>query len=377
MRMKRTSLALASVVALSTGTYFAMAPSAACCGDGAIAAQGAITAGATVTSAISAASGSIVTMLTRIDLTLSNGFGKLYSEMAKQTASQRVMEEGRITTDNEMYLTERAADALLDYQLSPRACYEKQAAGAVDSAGVTVANTVKDLNREFTQRTLHTTNTAAAVAQIYTDHADKFCSAQDAKLGRCSTAAAQDLQNADVNAGNLLSRDALTGDYLVGAQAFMRNVANPIPTQQIPVGWEKTEQGKAFIAGQLVEQGRASVAANSFSNMIAMRKVVPGLGTAAQLNVPDVSTQQLIKAQTDGRFLSANWYNMIAGMSMNNLLREQNKMQAFDLWLSQQRYAQLERIEAVLATDLAASVKRDSEARLAVARQAAARGKAD
>lgn len=373
--MKRTSIALACVITLSIGGYFATAPSAACCGDGAIAAQGAISAGASVTGAVSAASGSIITVLQQIDMTISNGFGKMYTEMSKQTASARVIEQGAVQADTQLYLEEKRSAAEMDYELSPRACYEKQAAGAVDNAGVTVATTLQNLNRDFADRTLHTVNTAGAVDAVFKDHADKFCSTKDAQLGRCRTPASADIQNADVRADNLLSRDALNNDQYAGAVAFMRNVTNPIPTQQVPVGWEKTAQGRAFVSGQLVEQGRASVAANSLANMIAMRKVVPGLGTAAQLNVPDVSTMQLIKSQTDGRFLSAEWYNMIAGMSLNNLLREQNKMQAFDLWLSMQSYAQMERVEAVLATDLAASVKRDSEARLASARVAAAKSK--
>lgn len=373
--MKRTYVTLSLVIALAIGGWFATAPSAACCGDGAIAAQGAISAGSSVSSAISSASSSIVAMLRQIDGTISNGFGKLYTEMSKQTASARVIEQGAVQANTQLYIEGKRAQAEIDYELSPRACFEKQAAGAVDNAGVTVAGTVQTLNRDFTDRTLHTVNTAGAVDQIFQTHAEKFCSTKDAQLGRCSSPASPELQNADVRADNLLSRDALGADQYEGAVAFMRNVTNPIPTQQVPKGWEKTAQGRAFVAGQLVENGRASVAANSFAHMVAMRKVVPGLGTAAQLNVPDVSTMQLIKAQTDGRFLSAEWYNMVAGMSLNNLLREQNKMQAFDLWLSMQKYAQMERVEAILATDLAASVKRDSEDRLARARRAAAGGK--
>lgn len=375
--MKRTSAALAIVVALSIGTYFAAAPTAACCGDGAVAAQGALSAGASVSSAIGSAASSIVTMLEQIDNTIGNGFGKLYTEMSKQTASAKVMEDGSIAADYKLYMQDKTAKAQADFELSPRACYEKGAAGAVDTAGTSVADTVKDLNQQVADRTLHTSSTAAAVDEIFRDHAQKFCSAKDAQLGRCSSAVSSDLQNADVRADNLLNRDALSSDQMDGAVAFMRNVTNPIPTQELPKDWEKTPQGRAFVSGQLVEQGRSSVAANSIATMVAMRKVVPGLGTAAQLNVPDVSAMQLIRSQTDGRFLSPEWYNMIAGMSLNNLLREQNKMQAFGLWMQMQQYGQMERVEAILATDLAASVKRDSEDRLAKARAAAARSKAN
>lgn len=377
MSMKRTSIALAGAITLSLGGYLAMAPSAACCGDGAVASQGAISAGATVTAAVSAAGSSIVALLTQIDLTISNGFGKMYSEMSKQTASARVMEQGRIEADYSNYVNEKRADIQQDFALSPRACYEKQASNAVAEASNSVAGAVQTLNRDFSALTLHTPNTAAAVNKIYADHASKYCSAQDAKLGRCSSAASADLQNADVRVDNLLrpDRNVLTPEQYDAAVKFMRNTVNPIPTQQIPAGWEKTEQGKAFVAAQLVEQARSSVASNSFSQMIAMRQVQPGLGSSAGLNTADVSMLQLVKSQVDGRFLSKDWYAMIAGLGDANLLREQNKMQALDLWLALQQYQQGERIEALLATDLAASVKRDSDERLAKARIAAARSK--
>lgn len=64
---------------------------------------------------------------------------------------------------------------------------------------------------------------------------------------------------------------------------------------------------------------------------------------------------------------------MISGFSTENLLREQNKMQAFKLWMDLQSFQQMERVEAMLATNLAMGVKADSAADLEVARSAAAK----
>ena len=64
---------------------------------------------------------------------------------------------------------------------------------------------------------------------------------------------------------------------------------------------------------------------------------------------------------------------MISGFSTENLLREQNKMQAFKLWMDLQSFQQMERVEAMLATNLAMDVKSDSAAQLEVARSAAAK----
>ena len=376
--MKRTTIALSLVTALSVGTYFATAPSAACCGDGAIAATGATSAGATVSAAISAATGTIVTNLQLINDTLANGFGKTYAEMAKQTAATKTIEEGAIQAQTALYMADKEGQALVAAQVSPRACYELQAATAIGQADSTQASVVQSITKTMTDRTLYTPNTAGAISSAYRTHTSKFCSDEDVRLGRCNTAAPADLQNADIRADNLIARDVLNPDQQAAASAFIQNVLNPIPTQMLPKGWESTDAGKTFIAGQMAEQGRTSVAANSFAHMAASRHVQPGLGTAAGLNVPDISMRQLIRSQADGRFLSPKWYEMLAGMtSEHNLLRELNKQMAFSLWMDYQAYEQNERIEAVLATDMAINAKRDSEARLAQARQAASKARAN
>lgn len=374
--MKRTYIALSLAISLSIGTYFATAPSAACCGDGAIAAVGATSAGASVSAAIGSATSTIVQMLNQINDTLTNGFGKMYAEQSKQTAAEKVIQEGMVKAQTQLYMEERRADATLAMKLSPRACYEVQAAGAVGEADAVYDGVVQSVNRVMTDRTLYTPNTAGAIAEIYRTHTEKFCSDQDVRLGRCGSAVEADLQNADIRAENLLARDVYTEKQEEGALAFVKNVVAPIPTQLLPKGWEKTPAGKEFIAGHMVEQGRNSVAANSFANMMALRKVQPGLGAKAGLDTADVSLKQLIRAQADGRFLSPQWYKMIGtAQSEHQLLREINKQMAFQIWLDYQTFEQNERLEAVLATDMAVTAKRDGEARLADARRAAARAR--
>jgi hypothetical protein len=369
-KFKQSMIALAL---LGTVTVLAPAPAWACCGDGAIAAAGATAAGSGVAAAISSAASTIVAWLEKIDLTLQNGFGKLYTEIEKQTAEQRVFQQGAIAANTSLYMAKTAADASTKYELSPRSCFETAggtAGGA--AAGETRAN-LADFNKTFSQRTLFTANTTAAVAKIYDDHTSKYCSPQDVQLGRCSSAADPKLQNADVRSDAVLNYSSLDTDQVEAAQALVSNLANPIPTQNIPKGWEQTPQGKAFVAGQYIEQARASVAANSLNQLIAERTPVAGLGSAAMLNKPDVSELELMESQVKGRFESSEWYQMIAGFSLENLLREQNKMKALELWMDMKSFQQMERVETILATQLAMEVKQDSESRLAQARAAAAR----
>jgi len=350
------------------------APNAnACCGDGAIAAAGATTAGATVSAALSAATTAMAGWLERLNFTIENGFAKLYGEISKQTAEQRIFEQGTIAAQSQLHMEKARADAAIKFEVSPRVCFETAggAAGGL-AAGETKAN-LNDLNRNTAQRTLFTPNTAAAISKLYDDHTSKYCSQLDSQLGRCSSPADATLQNADIRADAMLNNSSFSQTQVEAAQALVNNLTNPIPTQNIPKNWEKTPQGKAFVAGQYVEQARSSVATNSLNSAIAIRTPVQGLGTAAMLNKADVSELELMESQVKGRFESPAWYTLIAGFSLENLMREANKMQALKLWMDLKSFQQQERMEAVLATQLAMDVKRDSESRLTQARMVAAK----
>ncbi|KAF1702988.1 hypothetical protein [Pseudoxanthomonas kaohsiungensis] len=373
--MKRTFAAVALATSLGVGGYFAVSPSTACCGDGIAAAAGAESAGAAVVAAIGSAASSMSVLLNTINSNVTTGLAQVVQEISKQTASQKTIEEGTIQATTQLYMEEKRGDAVVDYALSPRACFEAQAATAVAGGASSVNQSTTNLMRGLQDRTLFTTNTAAAVDRVFRTHAEKFCSDRDVELGRCTRAADVDLQNADVRADNILGRDVLTADQLAAATAYLNNVINAVPTQNVPKGWERTPQGRAFVAGQLMEQSKLSTAALSMSRMVAMRRVEAGLGAKADLNVADVSPMQLMKSQVNGRFMDPNWYKMIVGPGFGevNQLRESNKMQALELYLAMQAYEQGERIEAMLAADIATSIKRDSEQRLSQARAAAAK----
>lgn len=373
--LSRFRALIASLVvfcAMGVMIFSASTQSAACCGDGAVAAAGAQAAGASVSTAITTAAQTLLQQLQLMDNNIANGFGKLYEEINKQTAAERTFEQGAIQAQTQLYMEEKRAEAQEKYTLSPRACFETASGTASTVAAGETREAANDLNRLMAERNLNTPSTAAAIGNIYRTHADKYCSAQDAQLGRCR-AAPVELQNADVRADVLLGTSSLTQEQAEAAKALVTNIVNPIPTQNIPANWERTAQGRAFLAGQYIEQARASVAANSLNQAVAARTRIPGLGSAAMLNRADVSELEMMEAQVRGRFESPAWYQMIAGMSMENLLRELNKQSAFGLWMDYREFNQLERIETLLATDLSITIKQDSEQRLQQARAAAAK----
>lgn len=364
--MKKTILSMAVVAALASSN------AQACCGDGEVAAVGAKAAAAGVVTAIEASTVALNAWLERLNTTIAIGFGKVSAEIMKQTAAQRVMNEGMIATQTAAYLDQRAAEGALKFKDSPRSCFEVSSGAAAAIASGKVAATQASLGSDSARRSLFTANTAAAVGKLYEDHVSKYCSQQDAALGRCQ-AAPSGLQNADVRADVALNASSYTPEQFAAAQAFVTNVTNPVPTQDIPKDWEKTDQGKTFVAGQYLEQARASVAANSFNTALAERVPIQGLGTRAQLNKADVSELELMESQTRGRFESVEWYRMIAGFGVEQLLREVAKMDAYRIWTGLKNYRQNERIEQVLAAELAISLKQDSEQRLREARRSAAR----
>lgn len=366
--MKKNILAASIAAALLVGA----APARACCGDGAASAAASEKAGYAITGAIGESTVLLVKWLERLNTTIAAGFGKVMAEIQRQTASLRTMEEGNAAVQSQLYMEKARGDAATRYEPSPRLCFEAAGGAASTVASAGVNQTWRGLNDKAAARILFTPNTSAAVARIYDDHASKYCSQQDADLGRCSAVDPQ-LQNADVRADVALNTSSYTPEQIAAAQAFVANVANPMPTQNIPVSWEKTAQGKTFVAGQYVEQARASVAANSLNAAIAARTPIQGLGTAAMLNKADVSEQELVESQVRGRFESPAWYKMIAGFSIENMMREVVKIRALQARMDLTEYRRTERIEAVLATQLAMDVKRDSDQRQRELRAAAAK----
>lgn len=346
--------------------------SEACCGDGVVAAQGATAAGATVSSTITESTAVLQKWLLQIDRTIQQGFGKMYVEIQRQTAEERTIQQGVIAAQTQLYMERARAEAAVRYEVSPRACFETSGGAAVATASAETTQNVDDLNRQSADRTLFTANTAADVHQMMDNHLQKYCSAQDAALGRC-TAAPAAMQNADVRVDTLLTHSSLSADQVAAAQQFRDNLINPLPTQNLPKGLENTSAGKMFIAGQYIEQAGLSVATNSINQSIAIRTPVQGLGSSAMMSTPDISEMGLMEAQVAGRFESPAWYTMIAGMSQDNLLREMNKQMALKLWMDLKAFKQQERQEAALATILALDVRRDSAESLPKARAAALR----
>lgn len=374
-RFKALAASAVLFVAMAGFMFSASTPSAACCGDGVAAAAGAAQAGGAVVASVQAASASLITQLKWMEQSINNGFSRVADEVNKSSANDRLIAQGEVQAQTQLYLDEKRTEAAQKFEISPRACYDTAIGTATGVAAGETREGLDALNRQTAERVLNTPSTAAAINGIYATHTEKYCSAADQKAGRCRAVAAE-LQNADVRADAFLGKTALNTEQAAAAKAFINNVVAPIPTQNIPAGWEKTPQGKAFVAGQMIEQAATSVAANSLNAALAERMPVQGLGSAAMLNRADVSERDIMEASVRGRHGSVQWRKALAQMpSAEALLRELNQQAALGLYIDYKSFNQLERIETLLATDLAISVRQDGEQRLQRARTAAAKAR--
>jgi hypothetical protein len=126
----------------------------------------------------------------------------------------------------------------------------------------------------------------AFVAEVYSTRAQdsstvitrhqRYCSNSDKDRGRCDSIASSTMQNADLTVNTIFTPGdgqyaTLSDEERDAANAFVRNVVNPIPLQRLPAASVKSEQAKAADADMLVDQAALSVAAHSFNAAIAHR----------------------------------------------------------------------------------------------------------
>lgn len=178
------------------------------------------------------------------------------------------------------------------------------------------------------------------------------------------------------------------------AKTFSELVVNPFPSQKIPDNWEKTPQGKMYVASQMAEQSRLSIADYSMAQTRAMYTAQPGLGTRicqswtqlagmtstsgnAAESVPctlppDASMAAVMNFMAESR-MSPVWTRNITRSGPGGVSRENASMMAFKLWMDYKSYLQQERMESILAAQLAIDAKAAMQPGMAAQRAAAAR----
>ena len=159
-------------------------------------------------------------------------------------------------------------------------------------------------------------------------------------------------------------------DRVLDARRFIDNLVDPYPLDDLPKDLQGTPQGMAFWMRKKVYEGRLSVARHALNHALALRVPSAALRgwlewvwreskadehlAALQAQLPEqISYAELLKTEVDRRYASPSWYAGIAGNPEAAVLRELAYMAALQLNLTYLRFRQGERLELLLAEQVA------------------------
>lgn len=230
------------------------------------------------------------------------------------------------------------------------------------------------------------TGTAASQAMVEAHLAD-YCAPEDLGVRGCTQASAR--PNAPFLAETLLSGSGVgsapdptrpnsylpevlsfNADRVLDARRFIDNLVDPYPLDDLPEDLRGTPQGMAFWMRKKVYEGRLSVARYVLNHALALRVPSAALRgwlervwreakadehlAASRAQLPEqISYAELLKTEVDRRYASPSWYAGIAGSPEAAVLRELAYMTALQLNLTYLRFRQGERLELLLAEQVA------------------------
>jgi hypothetical protein len=291
----------------------------------------------------------------------------------KQTGAMKELTQAKMNYDATLETSKAAAEAEDKFgnpaelaNMCDTAATGQQAAIASNSAAING----KALNAALTRRQLHSPAPAVVTKQLIDEHNNSYCSDDDQAHGRCNTAASipKTQQNADLNAGSLLTPSngsTYSNTEREAAQKFIVMASGPVPPENLPPALEKTPQGKAYVLATMVAAAQSSVAKHSLSQIWAENSADPGLSETAEGNPGDaLSMVGVMKKFVYDRFVEPKWKADLVGMDTNGLLKEIAVLMAGQNWMDYQAYRQAERMEAVVATQLAIAARDHNEKRL-------------
>ena len=236
------------------------------------------------------------------------------------------------------------------------------------------------------------TGTAASQAMVDAYLAD-YCTPEDLGVRGCTQASTR--PNAPFLAETLLSGSGVGSapdptrpnsylpevlsfnpDRVLDARRFIDNLVDPYPLGDLPPDLQGTPQGMAFWIRKKVYEGQLSVARYVLNHALALRVPAAALRgwlervwqeskadehqAAVLAQLPEqISYAELLKTEVDRRYASPSWYAGIAGSPEAAVLRELAYMAALQLNLTYLRFRQGERLELLLAEQVAASADTD------------------
>lgn len=385
MKKIRNHVAMLALALGLAGGAPGSANAAVCCGvidTGAIVA--AIAAASTaITSAVTT---SVTALQTTLYYAIQTATSEIRVEQNKQMGAAREIAQGQINKDTELYLKDKTIGLNRAYRAHDDVCRTvnagEQSSRAAEVQRVEQESSVFKSTLRFMG--FEDKSRADSARKALTTYAQKYCTDADVQLGRCSAPAADPAMRGAML--RIVSPADGTETYSAqedeAAENAEKMILNPTPAPVLERGVEGTQAGKAYILGQMEDTARLSIAARTFAWGRSMRKQIDGLGSDIPGPVQrarNMSRLQLIKEQAEFRFFNrrtpegSTWYEAVQKSSAEGLLRMLNEQMALKTYLSYENLLQNERMEQILATQLAVMVKDSSSERSAVLAEAAAR----
>ncbi|HDR9132021.1 MULTISPECIES: hypothetical protein [Burkholderia cepacia complex] len=274
--MKRRLVKVAALATVSVSLVFTDIPRAIaeCCDHwGAPVAAIFIQQGAAVVVAVTASVGTVVEQAVLLSDTFSKGVAQYGAETGRQSAEQRTIAQGTVAAHTQLYMQERAGEAMERGDLPAVASETVANTALIADQAPSLSAKVTSYDAAFMDAYFAPGNTTPMA--VINRHVP-YCSSDDVALGRCSQAASQQLQNADVNVNTLLNPgsgqyDTYSDEERDAALAFVQNVVHPVAEHRLAGNPDATDQGRVLDSQVLSDQATLSLAAHSFDSLIANR----------------------------------------------------------------------------------------------------------
>lgn len=207
-------------------------------------------------------------------------------------------------------------------------------------------------------------NQAEVVSKRLADGRTLYCSADQVKAGVCPQAG--QLAGKDVDAGHFFTTYQLGTPEAQAKSALLNNMYG-IPYAAPDKSAVNTPSGKAFFEAKRTEDGYRSVSQASMKTLQAWTESRPGSGDGSDSVLGSVAAK--VGTYSGGNNY-AEWEQKKASESEHGLLVELAKMRAFELYMRNLEYQQLERQEANIAAMLALRARSGGDGSVASERAA-------
>lgn len=213
-------------------------------------------------------------------------------------------------------------------------------------------------------------NPVNAQKEMLEEHNKLFCTRDQVDSGLC--AAEGSLAGASLNVATMFKPTATEEDLTRAKTAFINNLAG-LPDAEVPRGGSATAVAASY---QLAKVQKDAVRSSALASLkqIQLETTSGGHGEHGEGDLPlAMQYETEVKRYAGDTAEYQNWSKVMAAQNDRGLLVELLKIRALDMSMQERQYRQWERIEAQLASAVAAKLKSGQARAADAAAQAAVR----